>query len=134
MSRTSGILVVDENRQIVMCNKRFCEIIGYLKEELLGQNAQIIHENQNSYAIFKESCLNAQKNPNYKTEFRLKRKGNEYIWCEFLGSQIELADHYVGVVWSVLDITKQKQLQNKLEEQAITDYLTGIYNRRYLKK
>lgn len=130
-NNASGILVVDENRQIVMSNKRFCEIIGYVKEELLGQNAQIIHENQTSYEMFKESFLNAQKSHNYKIEFRLKRKDNEYIWCEFLGSPIELADQYMGVVWSVLDITKQKQLQNKLEEQAITDFLTGLFNRRY---
>lgn len=130
-NNASGILVVDENRQIVMSNKRFCEIIGYSKEELLGQSAQIIHENQTSYEMFKESFLSAQTSANYKIEFRLKRKDNEYIWCEFLGSPIELAEQYRGVVWSVLDITKQKQLQSKLEEQAITDYLTGLNNRRY---
>ena len=130
-NNAAGILVVDENRQIVMSNVRFCEIFGYTKNDLLGQNERIIHENNTSYELFKENFLHAQLSSNYKIEFRLKRKDNESIWCEFLGSQIELADNYMGVVWSVLDITKQKQLQTKLEEQAITDFLTGLYNRRY---
>ena len=118
-NNAAGILVVDENRQIVMSNVRFCEIFGYTKNDLLGQNERIIHENNTSYELFKENFLHAQLGSNYKIEFRLKRKDNESIWCEFLGSQIELADNYMGVVCGVywISLNKNSYKQNSRNKQ-----------------
>ncbi|MFY9141397.1 diguanylate cyclase [Sulfuricurvum sp.] len=130
-NNASGILVVDENRSIIMANKRFCEMIGYSKNELLEGDVTIFHTSKKSSEIFQHHFIDAQKGSIRKLEYELKPKNSKNILCEFFGSPIELSKNSFGVVWSIIDITAQKELQHELEKQAITDYLTGLYNRRY---
>ncbi|MDD2266915.1 diguanylate cyclase [Sulfuricurvum sp.] len=130
-NNASGIFVVNNSGQIMMANRRFCDIIGYSKDELLGQNTQLIHITQESYETVKEKFSVAHNNLSLKLEYTLKRKDQKYIDCEFFGAPIELEKQSVGIVWSILDITSEKKLQHQLEEQASTDYLTGLFNRRY---
>ena len=127
----SGILAIDESCQILMVNKRFCEIIGFSKEELIGQNARLYYLDDISYQKAREKILNTDKSSYMTLEHQLKRKDNKLIWCEFVGSQIELTKDNNAMLWSILDTTAQKEMQEKLEQQATTDYLTELYNRRY---
>lgn len=127
----SGILLVDDSCRIVMVNKRFCEIIGFFKDELIGQDAGIIHTEDASFETIRENFLKTKNSSYLKLKYQLKRKDNKHIWCEFFGSPMELTKQETGVIWSILDITTEKELQNRLEQQAITDYLTTLYNRRY---
>ena len=39
---SAGIYVVDENRTILSANERTCEIFGYTKDEIVGQNFLIM--------------------------------------------------------------------------------------------
>ena len=32
-----GIMIVDKNRDLIEVNPKFCEMLGYTKEELIGQ-------------------------------------------------------------------------------------------------
>lgn len=130
-NNASGILVVDKNCQIVMANKRFCEIIGYSKEEMIGQVTKFFHNDEASYETLRQTFLTDENTLYQKLEFALMRKDSQHIHCEFYGSPIELLENNVGIIWSILDITAQKDLQCKIERQAITDYLTELYNRRY---
>ncbi|ADR34333.1 diguanylate cyclase with PAS/PAC sensor [Sulfuricurvum kujiense DSM 16994] len=130
-NNASGILVVDQNCQIVMANKRFCEIIGYSKDEMIGQVTKFLHNDETSYEALRQTFLTDQNVLHQKLEFVLTRKDHEQIHCEFFGSPIELSEKNIGIIWSILDITTQKDLQCKIEKQAITDYLTDLYNRRY---
>ncbi len=130
-NNASGILLIDHNCQILMANKRFCEIIGFSKSELVGQNARIYYLDDTSYQISRQKILNTDKSSYLNLEHQLKRKNGKLIWCEFIGSQIELTKQDSAMLWSILDITIQKEMQEKLEIQATTDYLTELYNRRY---
>lgn len=123
-NNASGILLVDENSTILMVNKRFCEIVAFSKEELIGKSSQVFDIDNISFEKLND-------NANIGIEYQLKRKDNEFIWCEFFGSSIELVKNKKSIVWSILDITTQKKLQEKIKSQAITDYLTTLYNRRY---
>lgn len=130
----AGILIVDENCQINMVNKRFCEIIGFSKDELIENNARIFHIDDKSYNTARQIIADVEDKSYMNIEYQLKRKDGKEIWCEFVGSKIELTEHKNSIIWSILDITTQKELKNKLEEQAATDYLTELYNRRYFTK
>lgn len=130
-NNASGILLIDNSCKILMVNKRFCEIIGFSKSELIGENAIIYYLDDISYEAAREKISNTDKSSYLHLEHQLKRKDDKLIWCEFVGSQIELTDHSKAMIWSILDITAQKEMQEKLEKQATMDYLTELYNRRY---
>ncbi|WP_373036122.1 diguanylate cyclase [Sulfurimonas sp.] len=130
-NNASGIMLVDESCQIVMVNKRLCDIVGFSKEELIGQNSRTFHIASTTYETMTDNFAKIKNDSYEKIEYQLKRKDSRQIWCEFFGSSIELTKNTQGVIWSILDITTQKELQNRLEAQATTDYLTELYNRRH---
>ena len=127
----SGMLLVDEDSNMLMANKQFCQIIGFSKEDLVAKENVAIRNSEVSLQIFRNDFLNNQNNFHEKIEYKLQRKDGTYIWCEFFGSSIKLDQENTGIIWSVLDVTTQKELQIQLQEQATTDFLTNVYNRRY---
>ena len=47
-----GIMIVDKNRDLIEVNPKFCEMLGYKKKELIGQNAEILHMSNKTYKEF----------------------------------------------------------------------------------
>lgn len=130
-NNASGIMAVDDSCHILMVNKRFCEIIGFSKEELIGQSSRLFHLDDISHQTARQIMLDTDKSSYLNMEHQLKRKDKKLIWCEFIGSQVELTKETKAMLWSIVDTTIQKEMQEKLEQQATTDYLTELFNRRY---
>ena len=129
----AGIFLVDHNRDIIMVNQRYCDIIGYTKEELIGQNSRFCHISQESYEAFGEYFVKAREGEEVTSEYFIKKKGCDGIWTEFFGSKIELDEGKYGVIWSVLDISKRKLAEETIQKMAFYDLLTGLTNRRLLE-
>ena len=49
-----GIMIVDKDRVLIEVNPKFCEMLGFTKEELLVENAEIIHFSTEMYKEFGE--------------------------------------------------------------------------------
>ncbi|MFA6628218.1 MAG: PAS domain S-box protein [Sulfuricurvum sp.] len=113
-NNAAGIFVVDQNRDIIMSNQRFCDILGYTKEELIGQNASFVHLNEKKYRDFASYFSKAKDGERAKIEYPFKAKNGDEVICEFLGTQIELDQGDTGVIWSVLDITDRKTAEQEL--------------------
>lgn len=50
-------------------------------------------------------------------------------WYDLLHAEVVWADRREAVLYSFYDITEKKMYQEKIEKQAYTDFLTGLYNR-----
>ncbi|MBO4883660.1 MAG: EAL domain-containing protein [Lachnospiraceae bacterium] len=50
-------------------------------------------------------------------------------WYELSRKEIEWVDGSEAVLYSLYDVTDRKLHQSKIEQQAFTDFLTGLYNR-----
>ncbi|CCO49658.1 putative SENSORY TRANSDUCTION HISTIDINE KINASE [Vibrio nigripulchritudo SOn1] len=75
-----------------------------------------------------ESERAAQISGKYDVQHMIKHASGTLIWVH------EMADFQVGtntLIGTIRDITDQKILEIQLREQAITDPLTGAYNRRF---
>ena len=53
-----GIMIVDKDRNMIEVNPKFCEMLGYTKEELIGNSAKMIHISSKSYKEFGEKAFN----------------------------------------------------------------------------
>lgn len=70
----------------------------------------------------------AQISGKYNVQHMIKHSSGTFIWVH------EMADFQIGtntLIGTIRDITEQKILELQLREQAITDPLTGAYNRRF---
>jgi len=45
-------MIVDKDRTLIELKPKFCEVLGYEKEELIGKSAEIIHISKNTYKGF----------------------------------------------------------------------------------
>lgn len=50
-------------------------------------------------------------------------------WYDLLHAEVMWADQREAVLYSFYDITEKKMYQERIEKQAYTDFLTGLYNR-----
>lgn len=113
---------------IVSVSEAFCEISGYTKEELLGQNHNILKHPDMSDSIYKELWETISKGKIWKGEIKnLKKDGNFYWVKAIIEPNFSKEGKIIGYSAIRYDITDKKLI----EIISITDGLTNIYNRRY---
>lgn len=67
----------------------------------------------------------------FKTEFRIRKHDNSYIWVQANGSAVRNAQgHAVRFIGSMTDVTEQRESAAKIHHMAYFDALTGVANRR----
>jgi diguanylate cyclase (GGDEF)-like protein/PAS domain S-box-containing protein len=126
----SGLIVISEERTIVYANKKACELLKKQKEDLIGRNAR-----STIFALFSEgsSCSYEallQEGEVCEFDALLNRGDGETFFAHIFATLIRHEDRPYVLV-NFYDITAQKELEKKLYQAAITDPLTGLYNRRF---
>ncbi|MDX9743088.1 MAG: response regulator [Arcobacteraceae bacterium] len=122
-----GLFVVDKDRNILIANTRFYEMMGYSPEEIIGHNVRKIHINEESFLGFAQYFLKA-RDEKIRSEvgYRLMTKDGTIRWFDILGSPFKLNNEQTGVLWSLVDITEQKVAQEELQLQK--EELETIFN------
>jgi diguanylate cyclase (GGDEF)-like protein/PAS domain S-box-containing protein len=115
-------------------------MIGFSPEELIGKSSlDFIHpeDRSNFKSLF-------SKNPSmptvYTFAYQARHKDGQYVWLETSARSIldEKTGSVIEIQAASRDITARKEADEKirrlnigLEQLAMTDYLTNLYNRRY---
>ena len=131
------IKIVDENvltsstdldGNITYASEAFCEISGYTKDELIGQNHRIIRHSDMKESTYKELWETITSGKTWKGEIKNKKKNGDYYWVKASISPVfDNKEEIISYTAVREDITDKKII----EEISITDGLTNIYNRRY---
>ncbi|MBU2538020.1 MAG: PAS domain S-box protein, partial [Proteobacteria bacterium] len=110
----SGMLVVSSTRQILLVNNQFCNLFGYSRDELVGQNARILHVDQQHYEDWAPRFQEAKDGfPIASADYPWRRKDGTIFWCFFAGVKMQLPNGEQGVLWNVIDITERKQIEEE---------------------
>ena len=68
-------MIVDKDRNLIEVNPKFCETLGYTKEELIGNSAKMIHISNKTYLEFGEKAFSqVRKNKTVNLEWPFKKK------------------------------------------------------------
>ena len=137
-----GVYGIDKNGLCTFINQSALDMLGFSKNESLGTNQHYLfhHNKPDNSEYHQKDC------PIYKTsKDRQKRVCNEYFITKqgvFFPVALTIApsgDEDVVVVFK--DITKEievldrlNQENRELDKRAVTDGLTGLYNRRYFSE
>ena len=131
------IKIVDENvltsstdldGNITYASEAFCEISGYSKDELIGQNHRIIRHSDMKESTYKELWETITSGKTWKGEIKNKKKNGDYYWVK---ASISPMFDNKGEIISYTAIREDITDKKIIEEISITDGLTNIYNRRY---
>jgi diguanylate cyclase (GGDEF)-like protein/PAS domain S-box-containing protein len=125
-----GIVITDNEANIIDVNETYTQITGYSKEELLGNNTRILKSDKHEKEFYKNMWNELIQNQYWIGEIWNRRKDGELFLERLTISAITDSDgnisSYVGLQ---TDITILKDYECKLEQMAYYDALTGLPNR-----
>jgi diguanylate cyclase (GGDEF)-like protein/PAS domain S-box-containing protein len=128
-----GMVVTDATGAILQVNAAFTTITGYSAEELRGQSTRLLQSGKHSADFYRLMWDTLLKTGRWQGEVWGKRKNEEIYLKRLTISAVKgddgIVTHYVG---SESDITEHKQAQEKINELAFYDQLTGLPNRTLL--
>ena len=130
-----GILLEDENNNIILVNQTFCDlfVIPESPEALVGHNSNKLAERckacftQPAHFIQRIHEILAQRKAVIGEEIDLDN--GRTLEQDYL--PINSDGEFLGDLWLYRDISERKARERELRRLATTDTLTGLPNRRY---
>ena len=130
--------------RITYVSEAFCKLTGYTKEELLSKKHNMLKSKNTPTKVYKDLWLTISTGHIWRGEFQnIKKDGSEY-WVNAIISPIFDKEKNITSYESIIqDVTLKKVLESfntrlesevkkqtkDLEILAVTDKLTGLYNR-----
>ncbi|MBD3179614.1 MAG: PAS domain S-box protein [Candidatus Latescibacteria bacterium] len=109
-----GVVVDRVFRQV---NERFCDMLGYTREELAGENARMIYPTDSDYEyVGVEKYGQIKREGTGTVETRFRRRDGEVIDVLLSSSPLDSSDLSKGVTFTALDITEMKRAGREIEK------------------
>lgn len=113
------VSITDVKGNIIYANQKFCEISGYLNDELMGANHRIVKSEEHSPEFYKNLWSTISSGETWHGEIKNKKKNGQYYWVQttivpFLGKDGK-PFQYVGIR---TDITDEKEKEKALFEAS----------------
>ena len=104
-----------KNRRFVWINSASAEIVGYRRDELIGQSTQVLFVDEQAYVDFGLDAYPALKRGEiYRREIQFRRKDGSIGWY-WLDGELLFPDGDESI-WAFADISGQKALVLELEQ------------------
>ena len=122
---------IDINGIITDVSNAFCYMSGYSKEELIGSNHRMLLPKDIQLSDYEHIFNTIKTGKIWQGEIRNSKKNGEIYWVNAIVSPDHDINHnIIGFTSIRQDITNQK----RIEKMAITDHLTGLFNRRHFNE
>jgi diguanylate cyclase (GGDEF)-like protein/PAS domain S-box-containing protein len=127
---SEGMLVTDENNQIISINPAFTSITGYSFEEVKGKNPAIFKSGRHDQAFYHAMWSAIVTTGQWQGEIWDKRKNGETYAKWLTINTIRDSDGNINRYVALFsDITEKKKSEELIWRQANFDTLTGLPNR-----
>ncbi|GAU07410.1 hybrid sensor histidine kinase/response regulator [Desulfoplanes formicivorans] len=106
-----------QNRIFTRVNQRFCEMLGYTEEELLGKPSSMIYPSREEFhRVGQEKYALIRKTGTGTVETRFLHKDGSILHVLLSSTPLDMDDHAKGVTFTALDITDRKQAVDALRQ------------------
>ncbi len=127
-----AVLLSDEQQTILVVNKALCRLTGYSPAQLVGEPVHTLDVVGDIH--IKECRLALQERDFWQGEVLRRRVDGKQFPAWQNSRRITAEDGCTYLVTVFSDISDRKQLEARLTTQAMYDSLTGLPNRRHMKK
>lgn len=127
------MLITNKKAITIKVNEAFCNISGFTKNEVIGNNPNIFKSGTYNKEFYEKMWSSIIKNGTWTGEIVNKKKNGEMIPLKTTITAIknknDVVMHYIA---QYTDLTQEKRIQEELEYKATHDVLTGLPNRLLL--
>jgi polar amino acid transport system substrate-binding protein len=124
----ASIVVTNLDGEIEYVNRKFTQVTGYSKEEVIGKNPRFLKSGYLSSKAYQHLWKTISAGETWRGEFHNKKKNSELYWELASISPIKdkngMVSHYLAVKE---DITRRKVVETKLKTSK--QELRDLYNR-----
>lgn len=132
---SEAMLVTDADNIILNVNPAFIEMTGYAKDDVIGKDPKIFASGEHSAAFYKGMWQSINATGSWRGEIKNRRKTGELYTEEIVINTIfDDEGRTLRRVALFSDITRRKQTEEKVWQQANFDPLTGLPNRSLLRE
>lgn len=109
------VSITDISNNIIYVNKKFCEIYGYVKKELIGKNISLLRSEKNSEEVTKEILPSTLQGGWEGELWNRKKNGEEFLIDLSTAPVYDENNNIIALIGVAQDITQEKILQEKLQ-------------------
>lgn len=129
---SDGVLIADENREIIWVNKSYQQITGYTAEDVITKNPNIVSSGLNPREFYKMMWKTIITNGEWQGEIWNKKKDGtlypQWLHIFVIKDKNNQVKNYVGIF---KDLSEINSVSKKLLLLLEKDPLTSVYNRTY---
>ena len=128
-----GVIITCGKNQIVAVNRAFTEITGFAADEVIGRNPRFLQSGRHSARFYADMWAAISQDGRWQGEVWNRRKNGD-VYAERI-SIVAIKDkqgRIANYVATFSDVTQQKESEEKIQQLAFSDPLTGLPNRRLL--
>ncbi|MDD5334922.1 MAG: EAL domain-containing protein [Rhodoferax sp.] len=130
-----AIMICSPDNRIISVNRAFCKMTGYDPGELIGANPGLLKSGRQDRAFYQKLWASLQNTGQWQGEIWNRRKSGEIyperLTISALHDEEGKVLRYIAIA---ADITKQKQAEAVIWQQANHDLLTKLPNRHRLNE
>lgn len=127
-------MVIHQNFKPLMVNQAYANMHGYdSPQEILDlpDISIFFTPNEANNYIERAALIMSDQEVNPKKRFKNTRKDGSTLWVELIERRI-VWNNQDAIQTTLIDVTGQVEMEKKLTLLAMTDSLTGLFNRRFL--
>ncbi len=126
----ASVIITDPDGITQYVNRKFTELTGYRREEVIGQKFNHTRSGETSLETYQELWLKLKSGHEWRGEFHNRKKSGELYWeASSIHPLTSASGEILNYVALQEDITERKETEEQLRYMACHDLLTGLPTR-----